>query len=622
MADWLSRGGSAAGHENAVSSVKRRAYQPTPWFAAGWKHAGARGQKDLERHISGGPGSQDRAEVECLNAALAYLQGDAFASEKRAAAALAIRPGFVEACIQRARALRMQGNHRAAVEDFSRANELVPDDAFTLTEEAQEHLALDERVDAFDCLQLAVAHAPDCAPALLGLARMLRESGDLRAALENIIRATHAAPHDAEIHFESALLHGRCGDVSGAVAAYEQGLQLEPGNFSACANLGLMYLGRLGDPLSAQRCFERALALEPSSIEVQANLGLALDEQGRPDAALAHYEKLLAKHPEVNEYRWNRGLVLLANGEYGRGWDDYEMRNARRGTAERAFPFPAWQGETLPADSALLVFAEQGLGDEVMFASCLPDLATRRIDCIVECDLRLAGLFARSFPTARIHGAPRDGERRWLAQYPEIKSRCGIGSLPRVLRRTVADFPSHQGYLIADPERVARWRTRLARDVAGCAVGISWRGGGLRTREDLRSVPADQISSLFGLRGATFVNLQRDAKDTLEQIKVKCDARVLDYGDALADIEEMAALLKALDYVVTVDNSVAHLAGALGCSTWILLANSPDWRWRRAGAECPWYPFASLVRQRSPGDWAGVLAAVAEAVAQSINDPC
>jgi tetratricopeptide (TPR) repeat protein len=612
ISDWLSLRGRKEAHEDLAAMAMRAVYVPTAWFDQGWRHIAAARCEDLELLIASASRLQDRAELACLKAGLANLQGDPRASEAYAGTALAARPDFAQAYIQRARALRAQGQHRAALEDFTRATGLVPDDAQILTEQAQEHLALDERADAFDCYQLAVAHAPDCAAALLGLIRMLRESGDMRAALEKIRHAAQVAPLNAEIQFESALLHSRCADVPGAIAAYERGLELEPANFAACANLGLMYLNRVGDPHAAQRYFERALALNPSSVEAQANLGLALEEQGRVDAALAHYEKLVAAHPAVNEYRWNRGLVLLANGDYARGWEDYEMRNARgRGTGERAFPFPAWQGEELRPGASLLVFAEQGLGDEIMFASCVPDLLARGINCVIECDMRLAGLFARSFPAATVHGAARDGDRRWLVDYPRIEAQCAIGSLPRLLRRTLAEFPRRAGYLEADPQRVVRWRSRLARDTAGYSVGIAWRGGSASTRGDLRSVPLTELAPLFALPRATFVNLQRDAGDVLEEITAKYGARVLNFTEALTDVEEMAALLKALDRVITVDNSAAHLAGALGCTTWIMLAHNADWRWLRAHAECPWYPSVRLCRQSKPGDWAGVVIEVA-----------
>ena len=588
----------------------RPVYVPSPWFEQGWQLIAAARRAELESLIAGASSSPDPAQLACLKAGLAYLQGDARAAEAHAGAALALRPDFAQAYVQRGRALREQGRHRAALEDFARATGLVPDDAQALTDQAQEHLALDERADAFDCYQLAVAHAPDFAAALLGLARMLRDSGDAPAALAKIRQALQVAPLDAELHFESALLHSRCDDVPGAIAAYERGLELEPANFAACANLGLMYLSRVGDPQLAERCFERALALDPSSIETQANLGLALEEQGRVDAALAHYDKLIAAWPAVNEYRWNRGLALLANGDYAHGWDDYEMRNARRGTGERAFPFPAWRGDELRPGTSLLVFAEQGLGDEIMFASCVPDLQARGIDCVIECDVRLAGLFARSFPAAQVHGTARDGDRRWLADYPQITAQCAIGSLPRVLRRSLAQFPPRRGYLQADPQRVARWSARLSRDTAGRRVGIAWRGGSASTRGDLRSTPLNELAPLFAIPGVTFVNLQRDAGNAIAEVTGTYGAKILNYAEAMTDLEEMAALLLALDCVITVDNTVAHLAGALGCASWIMLAHSADWRWLRAAAECPWYPSVRLCRQSAPGGWPGVVAQV------------
>jgi hypothetical protein len=304
---------------------------------------------------------------------------------------------------------------------------------------------------------------------------------------------------------------------------------------------------------------------------------------------------------------------LLANGDYARGWEDYEMRNARgRGTGERAFPFPAWRGEELRPGASLLVFAEQGLGDEIMFASCVPDLVARGFDCVIECDVRLAGLFARSFPAATVHGAARDGDRRWLSDYPQIEAQCAIGSLPRLLRRSRAEFPPRDGYLRADPQSVTRWRTRLARDTAGRSVGIAWRGGSASTRGDLRSVPLNVLAPLFAIPRLTFVNLQRDAGNAIEEITATYGANVLNYAEALTDVEETAALLNALDCVITVDNSVAHLAGALGCPTWIMLAYSADWRWLRTQAECLWYPSATLWRQSAPGDWAGVITLLAE----------
>jgi hypothetical protein len=238
-------------------------------------------------------------------------------------------------------------------------------------------------------------------------------------------------------------------------------------------------------------------------------------------------------------------------------------------------------------------------------------LLARGIDCVVECDVRLAGLFARSFPGAKVHGAPRDGDRRWLANYPHIEAQCAIGSLPRWLRRSAADFPIHAGYLKADPERVQRWRTRLARLSPGPKIGITWRGGSLSTRGDLRSISLSELASIFDVPGVTFVNLQRDGADALATTAVPATASTVTFPGALNDLEELTALMTVLDHVVTVDNTVAHLAGALGCSTSIILSRSADWRWLRAQSASPWYPGVTLYRQAASRQWAGVVSEVA-----------
>jgi tetratricopeptide (TPR) repeat protein len=440
------------------------------------------------------------------------------------------------------------------------------------------------------------------------MSRLLREAGDVETARAHVMRALKIAPHDAQIHFESALVHRRAGDARESIAAYERALELKPDFIAARINLGLMYLSVSGDPSRAQKQFERAIEIDPACVAAQANLGLALEEQGRIDEAITHYEKLIAANPAENEYRWNRGLALLGSGDFARGWEDYGLRHARgAGAAPRAFPYPEWRGGALRSGAALLVYAEQGLGDEIMFASCVPDLLARGISVVLECEPRLVALFARSFPGACVRGAARDGDRSWLAEFPQLEEQIAIGSLPRLLRRDVADFPPHCGYLHADPARVAHWRARLAHCGAGKKIGITWRGGTAGTRREMRSIPLRELAPLFGTPGVEFVNLQRDAGDLLADIPAASGSPVVDFGAALNDVDETAALLSALDGVIAADNSLAHLAGALGSKTWIILSHSADWRWFRGISTSPWYSSVTLCRQPAPGDWAGAI---------------
>ena len=233
-------------------------------------------------------------------------------------------------------------------------------------------------------------------------------------------RAAQAAPRSAEPYFELGLTHNRGGNTAAALAAYERALELAPDHVAACINAGLIQLAQLGNPGSAQRYFERAVALQPDSVAAQANLGLALQEQGEFEAARAHYDRLIEAYPGVAEYRWNRGIARLSVGDFAHGWDDYEARNERPGkSVARHFPLAPWAGGALGGRD-ILIYGEQGLGDEVMFASCVPDVLRQARGVVIECDARLAALFQRSFPTAHVHGAPRDAGRVWLKAFPEL----------------------------------------------------------------------------------------------------------------------------------------------------------------------------------------------------------
>lgn len=520
--------------------------------------------------------------------------------------------------LERARALQSGGDARSALDEVECAAKIAPDNVEVLVEQGRLNLLLGEIADARDCFQLAVAHSPSDVDALLGLARTLRRARDAVAARPHIESAQRLAPARADVHFEAAGVMGACDDLPAAVAAYARGLELDAGNAAMWSNFGLLYLNRLGDAVAAEQCFRRAIALEPATVGANANLGLALDGQGRTAEALEHYGKLIAEFPDEAEYRWNRGLALLASGNYARGWEDYELRNGPvRGTPPRDFPFETWRGEALPAGSALLVYAEQGVGDEIMFASCLPELSAR-VNCVVECDVRLEGLFKRSFPHTRVHAARRDGERGWLDSYPDIGVQTAIGSLPRFMRRSASDFPDSRGYLIADPARVTKWRDYFAQR-AGTQrrIGIAWRGGTRATWRELRSVEPHRLAPLLEIP-CLWVNLQRGGAEELARLHPAHAPRIVDCSDAADDIDELAALCMALDAVVTVDNTLAHLAGALGRATSIMLAYNADWRWVRGSKSSAWYPAARLYRQHSPGAWDDVVRELANDVAYAI----
>ena len=518
------------------------------------------------------------------------------------------------AALAQANALLAAGNFAEAATWYSRVLAEVPDSIDALLGQGECSLKRGDPEDARDCFETARALDPGSIRAACALARLLRVTGDVAGSVEVLQSALRLPGNDVELLFELGLSCNAAGDVEGAMHAYRELLASEPDHLGALVNLGLIYLSQVGDAGEASVLFAHACKAHPHAVAAQANFGLALLDRGDFDQAIAHFDALIRNNPETVEYRWNRALGYLLHGDYGRGWPDYELRHVRGGRdVRREFGLPVWHG-TAEGSSSVLVYGEQGLGDEIMFASCIEDMTSRGVGVVLECDARLATLFARSFPAVVVHGAARDGDLAWLKRYPALQSQIAIGSLPGIFRNKAEDFPRHTGYLVADPVRIDAWRRRLG-PTAGLSIGLSWRGGTRKTRADLRSLNVQDYLPLAAFRQHRFVCLQRG--DCSEEIAAARAAglEMQSWPEALEDTEDTAALISALDLVISVDNTVVHMAGALGKPCFALLSRVPDWRYRWQGEGVPWYPSVKLFRQSRARDWHQVMAGIAQALA-------
>ncbi len=396
---------------------------------------------------------------------------------------------------------------------------------------------------------------------------------------------------------------------------YRQALALSPSAAAIWSNLGLCLreAGQLDDAADALRC---ALQITPDFSDALLNLAMISADLGRPAEARELMQRCLAVDPDLAEAHAGFAHLLLQNGEFRAGWPEYEWR-FKCPDAERrqAHPAPRWDG--LPLDAGvLLVRAEQGLGDQIMFASCLPDAMRRASTCIVECEPRLVNLFARSFPQARIFPHYPKRDPRWAGEGVFPTRQVDLGSLPALFRQRAADFPAHGGYLRADPVRVEHWRKQLLGLGAGRKIGISWRGGAPRTRRKLRSVQLADLLPVLQQPDAVFVSLQYgDCKDEVAAFARTSGISIAHWQQALDDYDETAALVSALDLVVSVQTSVVHLAGALGKSTYVMVPVVPEWRYMLHGATMPWYPAVALFRQQLRSAWTPVIAAIARRLA-------
>jgi tetratricopeptide (TPR) repeat protein len=409
-----------------------------------------------------------------------------------------------------------------------------------------------------------------------------------------------------------ALLEG--DQVDEAVAAAAGAVARDPRSYEARLALGLAWQ-KAHEPERALGCYAAAEALRRGDPELHDLRGAALQELGRLEEAVAEFERALALEPGFARAEFHRALALLLAGDFARGWEGYELRRADPAHGARPARLPPWDGAPLAARS-LLVTREQGLGDEIMFASMLPEVVAAAGRCFVECEARLAGLFARSFPAATVFASPPDGGLPPELGRERIDFEIGAGSLARFLRRSLAQFPRHGGYLRADPARVARWRERLEALGAGLKVGLSWEGGVRRTRRALRSLALEQCLPILAVPGVRFVSLQYtpEAPAQVAALERERGIRIEHWREAIDEYEETAALATALDLVVSVCTAVVHLAGALGRPVWVMAPFSPEWRYGFSGGTMPWYPSVRVFRQPAYGRWDPVIEAVAAAL--------
>jgi tetratricopeptide (TPR) repeat protein len=457
----------------------------------------------------------------------------------------------------------------------------------------------------------ALAAVPDSTLARLNLGHALKEMGHLQEALDHLRRVHELAPgtENAVRNLVSALIESdRCEE---ALAIAADAVARDPARYEYRFAHGLA-LQKSHEPFGALAEYDAALRARPDDAELHDNRGTALLELGRLREAIAAYERALALRPDFPLPAFHRALTCLLQGDYAGGWEGYELRLLDRDYPGRAYDYPRWEGGALDG-LTLLVTREQGLGDEIMFASCLPSIMEAAGHCIVECEPRLLGLFRRSFPAATVFASTPDGALPREVTARKVDAVIPAGSIPRLLRKGLSDFPRHSGYLRADHERVARWRERLAQLGPGLKVGISWRGGVRKTRRAVRSISLERWLPIFEVPAAHFISLQytANAEAEIEQLRAQQGRRIEHWAEAVDDLDETAALLIALDLTISVCTAVIHLGGALGRPVWVMAPYSPEWRYGFSGDTMPWYPSVKVFRQPAFGEWEPVTSSVA-----------
>ena len=397
-----------------------------------------------------------------------------------------------------------------------------------------------------------------------------------------------------------AILHAG-GSHWEALEQYRGALSLRGGDPVALNNMGntLMALGSFAE---AADCFRAALERAPGSLETRIALGAALQREGDAAGAITCFRAALRQEPDCAEAHWNLALALLMCGEFPEGWREYQWRWRRDSftSPRRGFSQPCWDGSPL-AGRRVLVHAEQGLGDTIQFLRYLPMLAEAGGLVLAECQSAALLPLVRHIPVVTAAFVMGD-------ELPPFDLQVPLLSLPFLFGTTLENLPRLLPYLSSPPERIPPWRSRAAVG-DGFRVGIVWAGKPVP--DPFRSCTLEEFAPLGAIPGVLFYSLQL-GEGAAQALVPPAGLELIDLTGEIADFGDTAALVSTLDLVVSVDTSVAHLAGALGKPVWLLLPKAADWRWLISREDSPWYPGMRIFRQRRQGEWGPVLERVGQ----------
>ncbi len=519
--------------------------------------------------------------------------------------AIAIAPGHAPFHLNLGSVYGVLGQHQQALDCFDAALAIDPAPADTHANRGLALVKLDRFAEALVSLDAALARVPTHVGALDNRGVALRETGNPAAALACHDAALARQPNYAPGHVNRGATLQALARYEQALAAYDQSLVLAPREAEAHNNRGTV-LQALERWAEAREAYDAALSLRPDYPDALGNRAVLLDMMGRHTQALADYQAALALRPADPGIRFNAGLCRLRLGDFAIGWADFECRWQTRMMApeRRDFPRPRWAGEAV---GTVLLHAEQGFGDTLQFCRYAPLVADRGVHVVLEVQPALASLLRRLDP--RIDVIAR-GDR-----LPAFDAQCPLMSLPLVFGTTAETIPAPDRYLRADPAAAAAWCDRLPRP----AVGMVWAGSPrrhdavLEAADRRRSIGLRQLAPLASVPNVTFVSLQK-GEAAVQVADAPPKLRMLDPTAELTDFDATAALVSALDLVITVDTAVAHLAGGLGVPVWVMNRFDTCWRWLLRRGDSPWYRSLTLFRQPAPGAWDDVIDAVTDAL--------
>lgn len=493
-----------------------------------------------------------------------------------------------------------QGDYASALQSCQLALAIAPEIPEAWYNLGIAESGLGNRVKALQALEQARSYSLKSADAQNSIGVKLLELNELPKAEECFLSALSLMPQHAMAQSNLGKLRGLQGRLDEAEQHLREAVTLQPELAILHANLGSTLHEREAYE-QAEAALRRALDLDPQVPQVWKNLAVVLTSLQRDEEALACYEQMLRLSPDDADARWGLALLQIKRQQYETAWENFEARWQVRDLGLKPFATtqPRWTGGG--TNEPLLLWGEQGIGDQILFGSILPDVAIFPQRKLIAIDQRLIPLFQRSMPEFEFTDISRLSDRLGF------KAQLPLGSLPRYFRKTPASFgTARHPYLFADADKTGKLRQQIARS-GKLVCGISW----FSSRKQLgqhKSISLEQLLAPLNSNQLHFVNLQygdtskeRHALTSAYGVEVQS----IDEIDCFADLDSLASLINACDVVLTISNSTAHLAGALGKPTMLLLPRSEGrlWYWANHEGHNPWYPSITMFAQEKPGVW-------------------